>query len=46
MTTLDPGKLPGVYDLQRRSSGRYISVAECYSPTPVSVSYHRQISFE
>jgi pseudaminic acid biosynthesis-associated methylase len=36
---LDPDKLPGVYDLLHRSSGRYICLAEYYNPTPMSVSY-------
>jgi pseudaminic acid biosynthesis-associated methylase len=36
---LDPDSLPRVYDLVHRASGRYVCLAEYYSPSPVALSY-------
>jgi pseudaminic acid biosynthesis-associated methylase len=36
---INPDKLPCVYDLLYRTSSKYISVAEYYNPTPVTVEY-------
>jgi spore coat polysaccharide biosynthesis protein SpsF len=41
---IEPTRLPTVYDLMHRASGRYICLAEYYNPTPVEIPYrgHRE----